>query len=124
MANSQEIVAVVDDDPEVRASLARLILVFGYGVLTFDSAETFLVGASTCPAKCLIVDIELDDLSGVELARQLATDGFKFPIIFMSGSADSMLETQVTAAGGVAFLRKPFPAKMLIDAIKRAMRGR
>jgi FixJ family two-component response regulator len=121
MANSQAIVAVVDDDPEMRAAMAALISAHGYGALTFDSAETFLACASTCPAKCLLVDIELGDLSGVEMARQLAADGFKFPVIFMSGHDDVTIEIQVIAAGGIAFFRKPFPAKMLLDAIKKAI---
>ena len=94
---------------------------YGYGTQTFDSAETFLVSASTCRASCLLVDIQLGDLSGVELARQLAADGFKFPIIFMTGLDDATIESQAVAAGGIAFLRKPFPAKMLIDAIKKAV---
>lgn len=121
MANSQEIVAVVDDDPEMRAAMVTLISAYGYGARTFDSAETFLACASTCRARCLLVDIQLGDLSGVELAHQLAADGFKFPIIFMSGHDDAAIEIQAIAAGGIAFLRKPFPAKMLIDAIKRAV---
>lgn len=85
------------------------------------SAETFLACVSTCQAKCLLVDIELGDLSGVELARQLAADGFKFPVIFMSGYDDAMVEIQAIAAGGIAFLHKPFPAEMLLDAIKMAV---
>ena len=121
MANSQEIVAVVDDDPDMRDAMVTLISAYGYGARAFDSAETFLACASKCQARCLLVDIQLGDLSGVELARQLAADGFKFPIIFMSGHDDAMIEIQAIAAGGIAFLRKPFPSKMLIDAIKRAV---
>ena len=121
MSNSQEIVAVIDDDPEMRAAMTMLVSAYGYGAHTFDSAETFLACASTCRASCLLVDIQLGDLSGVELARQLAADGFKFPIIFMTGHDDATIESQAIAAGGIAFLRKPFPAKMLIDAIKRAV---
>ena len=120
MSNSQEIVVVIDDDPEMRAAMTMLVSAYGYGAHTFDSAETFLARASTCRASCLLVDIELGDLSGVELARQLAADGFKFPIIFMTGRDDAMIESQAIAAGGIAFLRKPFPAKILIDAIKKA----
>jgi FixJ family two-component response regulator len=121
MSNSQEIVAVIDDDPEMRAAMRTLVSAYGYGAHTFDSAETFLACASTCRASCLLVDIQLGELSGVELARQLAADGFKFPIIFMTGCDDATIESQAIAAGGIAFLRKPFPAKMLIDAIKRAV---
>ena len=101
--------------------MATLVSASGYGAHTFDSAETFLACTSTCRASCLLVDIQLGELSGVELARQLATDGFKFPIIFMTGCDDATIESQATAAGGIAFLRKPFPAKMLIDVIQRAV---
>ncbi len=82
MSNLQNIIAVVDDDPEICASLDTLLREYGYDVETFDSAETFLARASTCRAFCLIVDFHLGDITGVELAHQLATDGFKFPIIF------------------------------------------
>jgi len=121
MSNQVKIVAVVDDDPEMRAAMASLLSSFGYGAETFDSAETFLICASTCKAVCLIVEIELGDISGVELAHQLAADGFKHPIIFMTGLDDGQIQTQAAAAGGIAFLRKPFPATMLIDAIKKAV---
>jgi FixJ family two-component response regulator len=121
MSNQEEIVAVVDDDPEMRASMATLVSAFGYSAETFDSAETFLACASTCKAICLLVDIQLGGISGVELARQLAANGLKFPIIFVTGLDDAMIESEAAAAGGVAFLRKPFPAKMLIDAVKKAV---
>ena len=121
MSNEKTIVGIVDDDPEIRIAMARLLSVFGYGAETFDSAETFLVSVSTSKATCLLLDIQLGDISGIELARQLATDGFKFPIIFMTGLNDEVIRSQAAAAGGIAFLRKPFPAKILIDAIKMAI---
>jgi FixJ family two-component response regulator len=115
------IVAVIDDDPEMRAAMACLLPSFGFSVKTFDSAETFLACASTCNAMCLVVDIQLGDISGVELAHQLAADGYKYPLIFMTGLDDGVIQRQAAEAGGVAFLRKPFPANMLIDAIKKAI---
>ena len=96
----------------------ELLSASGYGAETFDSAETFLVCVSTSKATCLLVDIQLGDISGIELAHKLAADGFKFPIIFMTGLNDVVIRSQATAAGGIAFLHKPFPAKELIDAIK------
>jgi DNA-binding NtrC family response regulator len=77
MSKQKKIVAVVDDDPEMRAAMARLLSSFGYSAETFDSAETFLICASTSKAICLVVDIELGDISGVELAHKLAAR-FKF----------------------------------------------
>lgn len=69
MSNLQKIIAVIDDDPEMRASIASLLSAYEYTVNTFDSAETFLACASTCRAICLLVDIQLGGISGVELAR-------------------------------------------------------
>jgi FixJ family two-component response regulator len=121
MTNGQKIVAVVDDDPEMRAAMATLLSSYGYCAETFDSAETFLTCASTSKATCLVVDIQLGDISGVELAHQLVADGYSYPVIFMTGLDDEVIRKQATAAGGVAFLRKPFPAKMLFDAIEKAV---
>ena len=121
MSNSQEIVFVIDDDPGMRDAMADLLSAYGYDAHTFDSAEKFLACASTCRASCLLIDIQLGGLSGLELARQLAADGFKFPIIFMTGLDDATIKSQAVAAGGIAFLRKPFPAKLLIDVVKKAV---
>lgn len=121
MSKPENIVAVVDDDPEMRAAMAQLLSAYGYGAETFDSAETFLTCVSTCKAKCLILDIQLGDISGVELAHQLAADGFKVPIIFMTGLDDAVIHAQAVAAGAIAFLLKPFPAHVLMDAIKKAV---
>jgi FixJ family two-component response regulator len=120
MSNLQNIIAVVDDDPEICASLETLLAAYGYDVETFESAETFLARIATCRASCLIVDIHLGDITGVELARHLAADGFKFPIIFMTGHCDAFIERQAFTVGGVAFLYKPFSVTTLIDAIKKA----
>jgi FixJ family two-component response regulator len=120
MTNCEMTVAVIDDDPEMRSAMASLLTAHGYCPETFDSAETFLTCASTSKATCLVVDIQLGDISGVELAHQLAADGFTYPIIFMTGLDDEVIRRQAVAAGGVAFLRKPFPAQMLFDAIEKA----
>jgi FixJ family two-component response regulator len=121
MINGQKIVAVVDDDPEMRAAMASLLSSYGYRAETFDSAETFLTCASTSKATCLVVHIQLGDISGVELANQLVADGYTYPIIFMTGLDDELIRKQADAAGGVAFLHKPFPARMLFDAIEKAL---
>jgi FixJ family two-component response regulator len=121
MSDLQKTVAVVDDDPEMRASLATLLGAVGYRAETYDSAETFLTCASTCKASCLVIDINLGDITGVELAHQLCADGLKWPIIFMSGLDDVMVKTQALAVGPIAFLHKPFRANDLIDAVKKAV---
>jgi FixJ family two-component response regulator len=121
MSTEAKIVAVVDDDPEMRTSVARLLSAFGFIAKTFDSAETFLVCASTSNAACLVVDIQLGDISGVELAHQLTAEGFRIPIIFMTGLDDELIRTHAVDAGGIAVLRKPFATEMLIGAIKTAI---
>ncbi|HET7802812.1 MAG TPA: response regulator [Pseudolabrys sp.] len=113
--------AVVDDDPEMRASLATLLGAVGYRAETYDSAETFLTCASTCKASCLVIDINLGDITGVELAHQLCADGMKWPIIFMTGLDDATVNDQASAVSPIAFLQKPFRANDLIDAIKKAI---
>jgi FixJ family two-component response regulator len=123
MSDSQMIVAVVDDDPEMRASLATLLDAVGYRAETYDSAETFLTCASTCKACCLVIDINLGDITGVELAHQLCADGLKWPIIFMSGLDDAAIKIQASAMEPIAFLQKPFRANDLIDAIKKAIQS-
>src|SRR5262249_38657253 len=93
----------------------------GYRPASFASAEEFLGAAATSEAACLVVDIQLGGISGVELGRQLSTRGFTFPIIFMTGSRDEMHRRQAIDFGCVAFLLKPFPADQLIDAITSAI---
>lgn len=121
MPDLQKTVAVVDDDPEMRASLATLLDAVGYRAETYDSAETFLTCASTCRASCLVIDINLGDITGVELVHQLLADGLKWPIIFMSGHDDMAIKNQASAFDPIAFLLKPFRANDLIDAIKKAV---
>ena len=121
MSDLQKIVAVIDDDPEMRASLATLLDALGFSAETYDSAETFLTCASTCKASCLVIDINLGDITGVELAHQLSADGLKWPIIFMTGLDDPTVKNQALAVGPIAFLQKPFRANDLIDAIKKSI---
>jgi len=121
MSDSQKTVAIVDDDPEMRSSLATLLSAVGYRAETYDSAETFLICASTCKACCLIIDINLGDITGVELAHQLCAEGLKWPIIFMSGLDDAAIKVQASAVEPIAFLHKPFRGNDLIDAIQKAI---
>ena len=116
----RRIIAVVDDDPDMREALADLLSAYEYLTEEFASAEEFLNAAMTSKAACLIVDIQLGDISGVELVRQLYATGFKFPVIFVTGSPDSAIRSQAMNLGCVAFLNKPFSADELIEPILRA----
>jgi len=115
------VIAIVDDDPEMRKSTAALLSAFGYGTETFASAEAFLIAAATSQARCLVTDIQLGDISGIELAHQLKADGYKYPTIFITAFDDETIRRKVAAAGGIAFLTKPFPSNVLIEAVVKAI---
>jgi FixJ family two-component response regulator len=121
-ASSQMTIAVVDDDPSVRKALARLLSVFGYRAELFASAEAFLQSAPTSRAMCLLVDIKLGAMSGLDLARRLSAEGFEFPIVFMTGSQKNVVRLQCLDFGCVAFLEKPIPEVQLIEALAKAVR--
>jgi len=120
MARQKNVVAVIDDDEMIRDSLEGLLSVAGYRAELFASAEHFIRDVLKSEACCLLVDIQLGDISGVELARQLAATGFKFPVIFMTGCTDDTIRRQALEFGCIAFLQKPFAAIELIEAIAKA----
>jgi FixJ family two-component response regulator len=120
MAVQRPVIAVVDDDSELRLALRDLLSMFGYGTELFASGEEFLAAVRTTAAACLVFDIQLGDISGIELARQLAALGCALPVIFMTGSQDDTFWRQANELGCVAYLYKPFPARQLIEAIKKA----
>ena len=105
----------------MRMATENLLSSFGYDTETFESAEAFLNATATSEATCLVVDVQLGDISGVELARQLTADGFEYPIIFMTALDDERVRSQAEAAGAIAYLNKPFGPKLLIDAIVKAI---
>jgi FixJ family two-component response regulator len=113
-------VGVVDDDPEIRDALEWILSSKGFQTELYASAEEFIEAAKTSKAACLLVDIQLGDISGVELARQLSAIDCIFPVIFMSGSSDTVMYRQAMDLGCVAFLHKPFPADQLVESIMMA----
>jgi FixJ family two-component response regulator len=119
-AINKRIVAVIDDESGMRKALHGLLSKFGYTVYTYDSAEAFLEVAPTSSANCLIIDIQLGDISGIELGRELAAAGLKFPIVFMSSFDDDAIQEQAMRLGCAAYLRKPFSADVLIEALVKA----
>jgi FixJ family two-component response regulator len=115
------VVAIVDDDATVRAGMAEFMASVGCATELYASAEAFLGRAATSGAVCLILDIQLGGMSGLELGRQLSALGFAFPIIFISGSDDPAHRREATEIGCVAFLRKPFRAELLSESIAQAL---
>ena len=116
----KEVVAVVDDDPAMRRALKNFLSSFEYAVHVFDSAEAFLRTAAGSKADCLVIDVQLPGISGIQLARELSKAGFTFPVIFMTAVDDDVIRRQAARVGCVAYLHKPFASDLLIEAIVKA----
>lgn len=112
--------SIVDDDDLVGRSLKRVIGSTGYQVDVFNSAEAFLDSAELNQCNCLLLDMKMPGLSGLELQQQLQTRNFDFPIIFMTSYVDDFSKAQALDAGAVDFLYKPFKEEQLFSAIDRA----
>jgi FixJ family two-component response regulator len=117
----EAIVYVVDDDKSLRTSTERLVRSAGFKVQTFASAREFLEDKRPdCPA-CLLLDVRLPGLSGLDLQRELARSGVQIPIIFMTGHGDIPTTVRAMKEGAVEFLTKPFRKRELLDAIHAAI---
>ena len=123
-AATEPIVCVIDDDVSVRRSLSRLLVVGGCDVRVFASADEFLGDPGRSAARCLLLDVQLVGLSSQELQSRLAAEPASMPVVAMSGSPDPAVEAEAMRLGAAAFLRKPFEATSLMDAIARAMATR
>ena len=120
MHKRQPLIVVIDDDLGILKSLEALLKAFDYRVALYESAEHFLsVNIDETPA-CLIVDINLPDITGIELGRQLLAAGLRLPTIFISGSTDPSWRRQAIELGCVAYIEKPFSPRVLIEALASA----
>ena len=121
MGTRKKVVAVVDDDQSMLNAAESLLDAHGFTTMKFPSAEEFLGSEEAMRADCLLIDIHLDGVSGIELRRQLKASHPELPVIFMTALDDEAVRRQALEAGCVTFLHKPFPAHDLIEAIKRAV---
>ena len=121
MATAETMVFVVDDDPSFRRSLELLIESARLSVQTFSSAEEFLRSERPDVPSCLVLDVRLPHLSGLDLQRELAKTDVPIPIIFMTAHGDIPMTVQAMKAGATEFLTKPFREQDLLDAIQRAI---
>ena len=115
------IIGVIDDDESVRMGIRSLLRSLGFQVETFGSAEGLLAFARLDDIGCLIVDVQLPGMSGLDLQRQLAATKRDLPLTFISAHDDPAARRQALAAGAFAFLRKPFSENALIDAVRAAL---
>jgi FixJ family two-component response regulator len=114
-------VFVVDDDVSVRDSLAALVRCAGWRPETFSSAKDFLSRTRDGSPSCLVLDVELPDLNGLELQARMATDGTAMPIIFITGYGDIPMSVRAMKAGAAEFLTKPFEPDVMLQAIRVAL---
>ncbi len=122
MSEKQETVFVVDDDFSVRKGLKRLLKSAEYSVEAFSSAEEFLAYDSDCdePA-CLVLDVQMPGLNGLDLQENLVSRDYTMPIIFITGQGDIPTSVRAMKKGAVEFLTKPFDEKALLDAVQEAL---
>lgn len=113
-------VAIVDDDESVRRALYRLLRSDGFSATTCASAHELLEASRRQEFACLIVDVHLGRMSGLELADRLAVEHFRAPIIVITAFDDEATRASAERAGAFAYLRKPVDAKVLLDAVRRA----
>src|ERR1041385_7330112 len=118
----QPIVFVVDDDVSVRESLETLIQFAGWQPETFTSAADFLARPRSTSTSCLILDVFLPDLTGLELQKLIASERTDMPIIFITAHGDGPMSVQAMKAGAFEFLTKPFDDEVLLSAIRHALK--
>jgi FixJ family two-component response regulator len=121
MLRHQRTVAIVDDDPSMLKATEALLNAHGFSTVAFNSGEEFLARRGATEIDCLLLDVDLGGMSGIELRRQLTALGDRLPVIFMTGLEGEAPRAQAIIAGCVAYMRKPIPTGQLVEAINRAI---
>lgn len=121
MGKLRRTVAVVDDDASLRRSVGRLLNAYGFAAVEYASAEAFLGRGPETSIDCVVLDIDLRGMSGIDLQRKVKEAGLKLPIIFITALEDTRLQTKAEQAGSIAYLRKPFAGSVLIEAVKKSV---
>jgi FixJ family two-component response regulator len=116
------IVAIVDDDEDLREALASLLKASRFTIDSFSTAEAFLEFPRRKETLCLILDVRLPGMSGIELQKRLINEGDRFPIVFISAHGDESVRDLVMKAGAVAFLAKPVRSQTLLNEIDAALK--
>jgi FixJ family two-component response regulator len=117
-------ISIIEDDPHVRQAIINLMRSLGLAAAAFASAEEFLASDRVDDAECLIVDVQLPGLSGLELQGQLRAAGKTTPVIFITALSDDRVRLSAMDGGAIGCLGKPFDTRSLIDCLDRALPGR
>jgi RNA polymerase sigma factor (sigma-70 family) len=121
MTDDAAIIHVVDDDDAIRVAVSRLLRASGYQVKLYSSANDLLNNLSGAPRGCILLDVQMPGISGLQLQEALAKSGFTLPIIFLSGHGDIAMSVKGIKAGAEDFLTKPVDKKILLRAIEQAL---
>jgi FixJ family two-component response regulator len=121
--NSSQLIAIVDDDRSVQSALKDLMESAGLSARCFRSAEEFLESDERNQAACLVTDIRMPGMSGLDLQAKLKAEGSRVPIIFITAHSDAKLKMRAMDAGAVEFLSKPFDDEVLLEKTRFALRG-
>ncbi len=124
LATKAKVISIVDDDASFRGAMAGLIQELGYTVAAFGSAEEFLGSGRVDDTACLISDVRMPGMSGIELQSLLIAEGHRLPIIFVAADPAPKLQRQALAAGALCFLGKPFSEQRLISCLEQALARR
>lgn len=115
------LISVIDDDETMRAAVENLVRSLGFEVRTFASAREFLRSPHRRDTACVISNVRMPDMGGIELQQYLAAEGDTMPVMFITAFANERIRTQAMQAGAVTFLFKPFTAAALIDGLRQAL---
>lgn len=115
------LVAVVDDEPAVRVALGRLLRLAGYQVVAFESGEKFLASLVLCMPACVLLDVNMPGLGGLQVQARLVADRVALPVVFITASDDPAIERLALEAGGLRVLHKPFGNDELLAAVQFAL---
>jgi FixJ family two-component response regulator len=115
------VISIVDDDPSVRTATARLLRSMGFSVYAFASAQEFLSSPRLSETSCVIADVEMPRMNGVELQDYLIANGHSTPIIFITAFPHDRVRERAMKAGAVCFLSKPFDEPQLLQCVERAL---
>src|SRR2546430_14167247 len=115
------VVCVVDDDASLRRSLRNLLTSVGFRVETFQSAETFLESVHRENTGCVVLDLRMTGMNGLDLLRHLGATGSRMPVVILTAHGDDETRQRSVQAGAVAFLKKPFQSATLLDAVRTAL---
>ena len=119
--NDRRLVSIVDDDESMRRSVRNLLISVGFRVETFASAEAFLQSAHRSNSGCMVLDLGMTGMSGLDLLTHLADTGSRIPVVVLTAHSDDETRRRTLQAGASAFLGKPFHGEALLDAVRRAM---